>query len=338
MALFSQQCSHRDFSRREALRLLTAASAGAVLGGPWMAGNPASAAPDHNESPVPASTSADIAASDTMRRREIPSSGEMLPVVGLGTWQQFDVGTSEEARAPLKNVLRTLVDLGGSVVDSSPMYGRAEQVVGELSAELDLTGELFSATKVWTRGREDGIRQMETSMEKMRHRPMDLMQVHNLIDWETHLETLRDWKKEDRVRHTGVTHYRTGAFDELARVIRTTDIDFVQLPYSIQTRRAEERLLPLAAENGVAVIVNTPYEGGTLFRAVEGEPLPEWAQEFVDGWDQFFLKFILSRPEVTCVIPGTSDPAHCRSNMRAGYGPLPDDETRERMAQHFEQI
>ena len=248
------------------------------------------------------------------------------------------MGTSEEARAPLKNVLRTLVDLGGSVVDSSPMYGRAEQVVGELSAELDLTGELFSATKVWTRGREDGIRQMETSMEKMRHRPMDLMQVHNLIDWETHLETLRDWKKEDRVRHTGVTHYRTGAFDELARVIRTTDIDFVQLPYSIQTRRAEERLLPLAAENGVAVIVNTPYEGGTLFRAVEGEPLPEWAQEFVDGWDQFFLKFILSRPEVTCVIPGTSDPEHCRSNMRAGYGPLPDDETRRRMVEHFETI
>jgi diketogulonate reductase-like aldo/keto reductase len=273
-----------------------------------------------------------------MRRREIPSSGEMLPVVGLGTWQQFDVGSSEEARAPLKNVLRTMVDLGGSVVDSSPMYGRAERVVGALSAELGLTDEIFAATKVWTRGQEDGVDQMKASMEKMRHRPMDLMQVHNLVDWQAHLKTLRRWKEEGRVRYTGVTHYRTGAFNELARVIRTTDIDFVQLPYSIQTRQAEERLLPLAADNGVTVIVNRPYEGGALFGAVEEEPLPEWAQSFANGWDQFFLKLILSRPEVTCVIPGTSDPEHCRDNMRAGYGPLPDEATRRRMVQHFEQL
>jgi aryl-alcohol dehydrogenase-like predicted oxidoreductase len=273
-----------------------------------------------------------------MRRRKIPSSGELLPVVGLGTWQQFDVGASEEARAPLKDVLRTLVNHGGSVVDSSPMYGRAERVVGDLSEELRLTDEIFAATKVWTRGKQDGLRQMEASMNKMRHRPMDLMQVHNLVDWETHLDTLRTWKADGRVRYMGVTHYRLGAFDELARAIRTPEIDFVQLPYSLQTRRAEDRLLPLAADNDVAVIVNRPYEGGALFRAVKDRPLPEWAQDFVDGWDQFFLKFILSRPEVTCVIPGTSDPAHCRSNMRAGYGPLPDEEMRERMIQHFEQL
>jgi len=272
-----------------------------------------------------------------MRRRAIPSSGEKLPVVGLGTWQQFDVGSSETARAPLKEVLRTLVALGGSVVDASPMYGRAEAVMGALSDALGLTDEIFAATKVWTRGRKDGIRQMEASMEKMRHRPMDLIQVHNLVDWQTHLDTLRDWRAEGRVRYTGVTHHRIAAFDQLARVIRTTDIDFVQLPYSLRTRRAEEQLLPLAAENDVAVIVNRPYEGGALFRAVDGIPLPEWARSFVDGWDQFFLKFILSRPEVTCVIPGTSDPEHCHSNMRAGYGPLPDEDTRRRMVRYFEQ-
>jgi diketogulonate reductase-like aldo/keto reductase len=339
--------SPRRVSRREALRLLTVAGTGSALGGSLLAGNSSAALSNTDGSasgdpPDPAAAGGpgtDASAPDaSMRRREIPSSGEMLPVVGLGTWQQFDVGSSEEVRAPLKEVLRTMVDLGGSVIDSSPMYGRAERVVGELSEELGLTDEIFAATKVWTRGREDGIKQMKASMAKMRHRPMGLMQVHNLVDWQTHLKTLRRWKEEGRVRYMGVTHYRTDAFDELARAIRTTDIDFVQLPYSIQTRRAEERLLPLAAENGVAVIVNRPYEGGALFRTVDGEPLPEWAQSFVDGWDQFFLKFILSRPEVTCVIPGTSDPDHCRSNMRAGYGPMPDEKMRERMVQHFEQL
>ena len=235
-------------------------------------------------------------------------------------------------------MLRTLMKLGGTVVDSSPMYGRAERVVGALSADLELMGETFAATKVWTPGKDDGIRQMEASMEKMRHHPIGLMQIHNLIGWETHPDTLRSWKDEGRVRYTGVTHYRVGAFDELARVIRETDIDFVQLPYSIQTRQAGEHLLPLAADHGVAVIINRPYEGGALFRAVGDEPLPEWAESFADGWDQFFLKFILSRPEVTCVVPGTSDPDHCRDDMRASYGPLPDADTRQRMVQYFEQL
>lgn len=343
---FSRAAPNSSLSRREALRLLAVVGTGGTFGGPLLVGSPASASGDTNE---PASgvlsgrTAVDdpdgrASQDDAMRRREIPSSGEMLPVVGLGTWQQFDVGPSEDARAPLKAVLRRMVQLGGSVVDSSPMYGRAERVIGALSAELGLTDEIFAATKVWTRGKQDGIAQMKASMEKMRHRPMDLMQVHNLIDWQAHLKTLRDWKAEGRVRYVGVTHYRTGAFDELSRVIRTTDIDFVQLPYSIQTRRADERLLPLAADNGVAVIVNRPYEGGALFGAVEGRALPSWAQSFADSWGQFFLKFILARPEVTCVIPGTSDPEHCRDNMRAGYGPLPDEATRRRMVQHLEQL
>jgi len=280
------------------------------------------------------------APSDEMRTRPIPVSGEPLPCVGLGTWQQFDVPPGDaETRTALKKVLRHLVNLGASVVDSSPMYGRAEQVVGELSAELGLADEIFGATKVWTRGKEDGIQQMERSMERMNQRPMDLMQVHNLIDWQTHLDTLQDWKAEGKVRYIGVTHYTLGAFDELASIIEGRNIDFVQLPYSIRTTRAEERLLPLAAENEVGVIVNEPFEGGSLFGRVENTPLPDWASTFdCESWAQFFLKYILGHEAVTCVIPGTSDPEHLRDNVRAGYGRLPDNDTRERMRQTLQRL
>jgi len=272
-------------------------------------------------------------AADEIRTRPVPSSGESLPCVGLGTWQQFDVGPNEtEKRAALKEVLRRLVDLGASVVDSSPMYGRSEQALGALSAELGLTDDIFGATKVWTRGKQDGIQQMERSMERMHQRPMDLMQVHNLIDWQTHLDTLQSWKEEGKVRYVGVTHYTLGAFDELASIIQSRDIDFVQLPYSIQTTRAENRLLPLAAENDVGVIVNRPFEGGSLFGKIEDASLPDWSASFdCESWAQFFLKYILGHEAVTCVIPGTSDPEHLRDNVRAGYGRLPDDDTRERM-------
>ena len=275
-----------------------------------------------------------------IRTRPLPSSGEPLPCVGLGTWRQFDVGpNATEKRAALKEVLRRLVDLGGSVIDSSPMYGRAEQVVGNLSAELGLTDEIFGATKVWTRGRQDGIRQMERSMDLMNQRPMDLMQVHNLVDWQTHLDTLQAWKEDGKVRYIGVTHYVLGAFDDLASIIKNRDIDVVQLPYSIQTTRAEERLLPLAAENNVGVLVNGPFEGGSLFGRVKGESLPDWAASFdCESWAQFFLKYILGHEAVTCVIPGTSDPEHLRDNVRAGYGRLPDDDTRERMRTHLQNL
>jgi diketogulonate reductase-like aldo/keto reductase len=284
--------------------------------------------------------SRESAAPTGLRTRPIPSSGEPLPCVGLGTWRQFDVAPdATEERAALREVLRRLVDLGGSVVDSSPMYGRAEQVVGALSADLGLTGEIFGATKVWTRGRETGIRQMERSVDRMRQRPMDLMQVHNLIDWETHLDTLQSWKAEGKVRYVGVTHYTLGAFDDLASIIEERDIDFVQLPYSIETTRAEERLLPLAAANDVGVLVNRPFEGGALFGRVEGEPLPDWAADVdCESWAQFFLKYILGHEAVTCVIPGTSDPEHLRENVRAGYGRLPDTDTRERMRKVLQQL
>lgn len=275
---------------------------------------------------------------DEIRTRPIPSSGEPLPCVGLGTWQQFDIEPSAiKGRASLKKVLRQLIDLGGSVIDSSPMYGRAEQTVGALSADLGLTDKIFGATKVWTRGRADGIKQMERSMDRMNQKPMDLMQVHNLVDWQTHLDTLQSWKENGKVRYIGVTHYTLGAFDDLASIIRNRDIDFVQLPYSIETTRAEKRLLPLAAENEVGVIVNGPFEGGSLFGRVDGEPLPEWAASFdCESWAQFFLKYILGHEAVTCVIPGTSDPDHLRDNMRASYGRLPDDDTRERMRTYLQ--
>ena len=277
---------------------------------------------------------------DEIRTRPIPSSGEPLPCVGLGTWQQFDVGPNDgDARTDLKEVLRRLVDLGASVVDSSPMYGRSEQVVGKLSTELGLTDKIFGATKVWTRGRQDGIRQMERSMDRMNQRPMDLMQVHNLVDWQTHLDTLQSWKAEGKVRYIGVTHYTLGAFDDLAAIITSRDIDFVQLPYSIQTTRAEKRLLPLAAENDVGVLVNEPFEGGALFGRVENASLPDWASNFdCESWAQFFLKYILGHEAVTCVIPGTSDPEHLRDNVRAAYGRLPDDDTRERMRKVLQQL
>jgi diketogulonate reductase-like aldo/keto reductase len=279
-------------------------------------------------------------AADEICTRRIPSSGEPLPCVGLGTWQQFDVGPSaKDERASLKEVLRRLVDLGGSVIDSSPMYGRSEQVVGELSAELGLTDAIFGATKVWTRGSQDGIQQMERSMDRMNQRPMDVMQVHNLVDWQTHLDTLQSWKVQGNVRYIGVTHYTLGAFDDLAAIIKSRDIDFVQLPYSIQTTRAEERLLPLATENEVGVIVNRPFEGGSLFGKLEDATLPDWASTVdCESWAQFFLKYILGHEAVTCVIPGTSNPEHLRDNVRAGYGRLPDDDTRKRMRETIRQL
>ena len=269
-----------------------------------------------------------------MNTRSIPSSGVQLPVVGLGTWQTFDVGTSDRARRPLREVLRSFVDRGGRVVDASPMYGRAEAVVGDLAAELDVRHSLFYATKVWTRGRDAGIRQMETSAERMRASPIDLMQVHNLLDVDQHLATLREWKQEGRVRYIGVTHYQVSAYEALEALIRAGDLDFVQFNYSIATRESERRLLAVAADHGTAVIVNRPYEGGRLFRAVRRRQLPDWAAEFdCESWGQFFLKYILGAPEVTCVIPATSNPEHLRDNTGAGFGRFPDADLRRRMVE-----
>lgn len=280
-----------------------------------------------------------VAQRTPMLTRAIPASDERLPAVGLGTWQTFDVADTAGARRDVREVLRLFVDHGGALVDSSPMYARAESVVGDLATELAVGPRLFHATKVWTRGRNEGIRQLEQSFERMRVRTMDLMQIHNLVDWRIHLGTLREWKAQGRIRYTGITHYVVRAFDDLERIITSEDIDFVQLNFSIVTREAEHRLLPLAADRGVAVIVNRPYESGALFRRVRGHQLPNWAAEFdCASWGQFFLKYILSEPHVTCVIPATSDPRHLVDNMTAGYGRLPDTAMRERMVQHLESL
>lgn len=278
-----------------------------------------------------------LAAEDTVRRRAIPSTGELLPCVGLGTSRVFDVGHDAQERAQLAEVLNLMVEHGASVVDTSPMYGRAEGVVGDLSEAGGLRDRLFLATKVWTRGREQGIAQMEQSFQLLGVKQMDLMQVHNLIDWGTHLKTLRAWKEEGRIRYIGITHYRTDAFAELESLLRNEQLDFVQLNYSIATPDAEERLLPLAADRGVAVLVNRPYERGETFARMQGKAVPAWAADFgALTWGQFFLKWVLGQPAVTCVIPGTSRPTHMLDNLTAGMGPLPDPDQRRQMLEFFQ--
>lgn len=273
------------------------------------------------------------AGASSILERPIPSSGEKLPAVGLGTWRTFDVGTSAAEREPLKEVLGRLVALGGRVVDSSPMYGTAESVVGDLAGELGLTDKLFLATKVWTSGREAGIAQMEQSLRRLRAGRLDLMQIHNLLDWRTHLRTLRTWKETGRIRYLGVTHYTSSAYDELERVLRSEPLDFVQVNYSLGEREAERRILPLAHDRGIAVLVNRPFSEGSLFQRIRGRALPPWAAEIdCESWAQFFLKWILAHSAVTCAIPGTSRPQHVIDNMTAGTGRLPDAATRERMA------
>jgi diketogulonate reductase-like aldo/keto reductase len=268
-----------------------------------------------------------------MQRRTIPSTGALLPVIGCGTWRTFDVGTSAAERAPLAEVLRVLFEAGGSVIDSSPMYGAAEAVVGDLLATAGSRDKAFIATKVWTRGKEQGIAQMRQSMALLHAERIDLMQVHNLVDWRTHLDTLRGWKRDGRITYLGVTHYTPSAYGELESVLRAETLDFVQLNYAINDRAAEERLLPLAADRGIAVLVNQPFGGGDLIRALRGKALPDWAAEIdCASWAQILLKFVLSHPAVTCAIPGTSRPEHMRDDIAAGTGRMPDRALRERMA------
>jgi aryl-alcohol dehydrogenase-like predicted oxidoreductase len=267
-----------------------------------------------------------------MHTRKIPATGEPLPVVGCGTWQTFDVGPSPAERAPRAEVLKILFEAGGSVIDSSPMYGRSEQVVGDLLAAAGTRDKAFLATKVWTAGEAAGVRQMTASAAKLQG-PIDLMQVHNLVDWRTHLRTLREWKQAGRIRYYGVTHYSASAYGDLETIMSAEPLDFVQLNYSLVEREAEHRLLPLAAERGVAVIVNRPFAEGALFRRVKGQTLPPWAADIgCRSWAQLFLKWIAAHPSVTCVIPATSRPEHLEDNMQAGAGPLPDATLRERIA------
>ncbi len=285
---------------------------------------------------IPGLAAAGTSTVNSMLTRRIPSSGELLPVIGLGTSDVFDVGADEAARAPLAQVLKILLEAGGSLLDTSPMYGRAEGVSGELVEAAGARARMFLATKVWTTGKAEGLRQIEDSMRLLKTGVLDLVQVHNLVDLATQLANVRALKEAGRVRYIGITHYTVAAHAELERVIGREALDFVQFNYSIVTRDAEQRLLPLAAERKVAVLVNRPYEDGALFARVRGKPLPEWAAEFdCTSWGQFFLKFIVSHPAVSCVIPATSNPRHMLDNAAAGHGRLPEQPMREKMAAYF---
>jgi len=274
-----------------------------------------------------------------IEKRVIKSSGAKIPVIGLGTWQTFDVDNSEEERSALREVLKILVAKGASVIDSSPMYGASETVVGDLSAELKIRDKLFLATKVWTSGRETGITQMNESFSKMKTKTMDLMQVHNLVDVHTHIKTLRSWKEQGKIKYFGITHYTSSAYPDLIRLIKNEKPDFVQFNYNISVREAENELLPLAEDKGVAVIINRPFEEGALFTSVRGKKLPEWAKEFdINSWGQYFLKFIISHSAVTCVIPGTSKVKHLEDNLGAGFGKLPDQAGRKKLVEYFKNL
>jgi diketogulonate reductase-like aldo/keto reductase len=272
-------------------------------------------------------------AQDRIMTKPIPSTGERLPVIGVGTWQTFDVGADAAARGQLREVLKLL---NRNVVDSSPMYGTSESVAGDLIAELGIRDRLFMATKVWTHGRDEGIKQMETSFKRLRVQRMDLMQVHNLADVATHTETLQEWKQKKRIRYIGITHYTSSAYGEVERWLKTRQYDFLQINYSLGERESENRLLPLAQELKVAVIANRPFAEGALFRRVKGRQLPIWAGELgISSWAQYFLKWIVSHPAVTCAIPGTGNPKHMADNLGAGVGNLPNVEQRKQMAEYF---
>ena len=278
-----------------------------------------------------------LAADNPPLRRTIPKTRESLAAVGLGTWQSFDVAGDAAQRTEAVQALRRFAELGGELVDSSPMYGSSESVLGDAAAELGLHSALFLATKVWTSGRADGVRQMETSLQRMKvslKGPLDLMQVHNLVDVNTHLATLAAWKKEGRVRFTGVTHYTAGAHAELERMLPR--VDFLQVNYSLAEPQAGQRLLAAAAAAGVAVIINRPFAEGAMFSRVKGRPLPAWAGELgCTSWAQLFLKWILANPAVTCVIPGTRSTTHVTDNLGAARGPLPDAAMRKRIEAAF---
>jgi diketogulonate reductase-like aldo/keto reductase len=305
-----------DIDRRTALRWLAAATATA-LAPPRLTAK---------ESPI-------------MATRKIPASGEDIPVIGMGSSDTFDVGTDGMKRAVLQGVLRNLVDAGGSVIDTSPMYGSAESVLGDLIDELRLGPKLWLATKVWTRGREAGAKQIDDSFARLRAKRLDLLQIHNLLDWREHVPTLRALQASGKVRYSGITHYRADAHAELERVLGAEKFDWLQVNYSLAEPEAAARLLPFCQDKGIAVMVNRPFADGALFARARGKPLPPWAAEVgCESWGQFFLRWVAAHPAVTCVIPATSKPQHMIDNAVAGRAPLPDAAQRERMRAYWESL
>lgn len=270
-----------------------------------------------------------------MITRVIPASGEKLPVIGIGTWQKFDV-SNDSAYPVLKNILTGMHDQGGRLIDSSPMYGHSEKVVGDITSTMSTANDFFYATKVWISGRQEGIQQMEASFQKMKRTAIDLMQIHNLLDWKTHIKTLRDWKASGKIRYIGITHYTDNMHEELEKVMRQELVDFVQFNYSIHATHAEQRLLPAAADLGVATLINRPLDVGKLFQHVQGNPLPSWAAELnIKSWPAYFLKYIIAHPAVTCVIPATGNLKHAMDNFEAGIGDLPDFAMKKKMRDYF---
>ncbi|MES9992618.1 MAG: aldo/keto reductase [Candidatus Thiodiazotropha sp.] len=271
-------------------------------------------------------------------KKNIPNSNEALPAIGMGTSRTFDSAGNKQKIAALEKVLQQFFKMGGSLIDSSPMYGSAEQVVGTLLKQVD-TDSLFTATKVWTDGKANGATQMELSRKLWGIERFDLMQIHNLRDWKAHLETLKSMKAEGKIRYMGITTSHGRDHDELYQVLANHPFDFVQLSYNIDNRKVEERLLPLAMDRGIAVIANRPFARGDLFRAVKEKPMPDWVDEFdCNSWAQFFLKYIVSHPAVTCAIPATSKVHHMLDNMSAGFGRLPESGMRKEMEKTFERL
>ncbi len=306
---------HDTISRRRAAKLIGATAASAFL---------------------PIGTSRIYAADESRLMRSVPSTGEKLPVIGLGSAVTFDVRPGSPQLKLLGEVLALFVKHGGKVIDSSPMYGNAEGVIGDLAAKSHLRNSLFIATKVWTRGKEAGVAQMQRSLERFQTSKIDLMQVHNLADVGHQMASLREWKAKGRIRYTGITHSERRGHSEVERIMRLQKPDFVQINYSLMDRAAAQRILPLAQELGIAVIINRPFGGGGIFQVISKKPLPAWAAEFdCHSWAQFLLKWIVSHPAVTCVIPATNSPQHLEDNMAAGVGRLPDAKTRARMASLF---
>ena len=275
-----------------------------------------------------------IDAKNYMARRIIPSTGELLPVIGLGTSRVFDTNLSEKSLNPRKEIVKALLDHGGSLIDTSPMYGRAEEVTGKIAQDLKINDRLFLATKVWIEGKEAGEIQMNASSKKLNKTVIDLMQIHNLLDWKTHIKTLYEWKEQGKINYIGISHFRSNAFNQIEKIITKERIDFAQFNYSLEEREAEKRLLPLCREKGVATLINRPFMRGKLFKAVARKKLPSWTYEYnVNTWSQFFLKFILANQAVTTVIPATSNPAHMIDNLIGGIGPIPEVGLQKKMVE-----
>jgi aryl-alcohol dehydrogenase-like predicted oxidoreductase len=303
----------RPIDRRTAVKLMATAAAVAI---------------------APATVTA--VATATMATRKVPGSGEAIPVIGMGSSNTFDVGTAAAERAPLGEVLRGLVAGGGTVIDTSPMYGQAETVIGDLAHELALQPRLWLATKVWTRGREAGAAQIGQSYARLRTEHLELLQIHNLLDWREHVPTIRALQESGKLRYAGVTHYRADAHAELERVLVAERFDWLQVNYSLAEPEAAARLLPLCRDKGIAVMVNRPFADGALFDRVRGKPLPPWTADLgITSWGQFFLRWIASHPAVTCIIPATSKPRHMADNLAAGRAPLPDEAQRKRMTEFW---